>query len=225
MLEALQQRLGYVFCDNELLLQALRHRSYTNEHPEKVPHNERLEFLGDAVLEFIISDFLYVAFPNETEGSLSQMRARLVNTQHLVQLARSLDVGEVLFLSKGELLTLGQNKDSILAGAMEALLAAIYLDGGMEAARLFVQRHFEQAIVESQNAEREQDFKTLLQEKVQRLYQEVPTYRILSESGPDHNKLFVAEVSFRQVRQEGDGKNKKAAEQEAAKYALRALAE
>lgn len=222
MLDSLQDRLGYFFHNTELLLQALRHRSYSNEHPDRVPHNERLEFLGDAVLELIISEFLYLTFPQEPEGALSQMRSRLVNTHHLAQIARSLQIGEALFLSKGERLSHGQDKESILAGTMEALIAAIYIDGGLLSARAFIQRHFENNASLS-HAEREQDFKTLLQETVQHLYQEIPVYRILEESGPDHDKQFIAEVSFHDIHQQGTGKNKKAAEQKAAEHALRFL--
>jgi len=219
----LQEQLNYTFQNIDLLNQALRHRSYSNEQSDPLPHNERLEFLGDAILEMVVSEFLYQIFPKSDEGLLSQLRSRLVNTLHLASVARDLSIGDFLFLSKGETLGRGYEKDSILAGAMEAVVAAIYLDGGFTAAQLFIRQQFQEKLISLPETLRDQDHKTLLQEMAQQALGSVPHYKIIEESGPDHDKRFIVQVSFGEKYQIGYGKSKKAAEQDAAKKTLALL--
>lgn len=223
-LEDLQVRLGIHFEDQALIQSALTHRSYAFEHGG-VPHNERLEFLGDAVLGLIVTDMIYAWFPELPEGEMAKLRASTVNTSVLAESARKLELGNFLFLGKGEDLSGGRNKNSILADTFEALLGAIYLDHGTDVARAFIEEslgwhirdHVERGVV--------RDFKTSLQEETARRVGLVPEYRILS-AGPDHAKRFKARV-FVQGRElgEGEGRSKKEAEQAAAKEALAALSE
>lgn len=218
--ESLQKQLGYSFKDPALLVKALTHVSY--DRKKTGSHNEVLEFLGDAVLDLAISDLLIQRFPERTEGDLSRMRAGLVNSVSLAEKANTLGLGPKLFLGKGEERSAGRNKASILAGAFEALLGGVYQDGGYDPARRIVERYFAADILERTLGQ--QDYKTRLQEISQLLFRVPPIYRLLSESGPDHEKCFVTEISVGgSVLGTGEGKSKKQSEQEAAQKALKEL--
>jgi ribonuclease III len=220
--EALQRELGYSFKDPSLLVRALTHVS--SDRKKTGSHNEVLEFLGDAVLDLAISDLLIQRFPERTEGDLSRMRAGLVNSVALAEKANTLGLGPKLFLGKGEERSAGRNKASILAGAFEALLGGVYQDGGYDPARRIVERYFAADILERTLGQ--QDYKTRLQEISQLLFRVPPIYRLLSESGPDHEKCFVTEISVGgTVLGTGEGKSKKQSEQEAARKALKELQE
>lgn len=213
----LQQELGYSFADPTLLSRALTHVSHERENG--AGHNEVLEFLGDAVLDLAVSDLLMRRFPTRSEGDLSKMRAALVNTSALAEKAAQLELGALLRLGKGEERSGGRTKPSILAGAFEAVLGAVYQDGGFEAARRLVERYFTGDVKERKLGQ--QDYKTRLQEISQMLFHAPPVYRIVSESGPDHDKHFVTEIAVGgKVLGRGEGKTKKQAEQQAAKKAL-----
>jgi ribonuclease III len=219
-LEALQKELGYNFKDPSLLLKALTHVS--SDRKKTGGNNEVLEFLGDAVLDLAISDLLIQRFPERSEGDLSRMRAGLVNSAVLAEKANTLALGRRLFLGKGEERSAGRNKASILAGAFEALLGGVYQDGGYDPARRIVERYFAADVIERTLGQ--QDYKTRLQEISQLLFRVPPVYRLVSESGPDHEKCFVAEISVGgKVLGTGEGKSKKQSEQQAARNALNEL--
>ncbi len=216
----LQNELGYSFSDTDLLTRALTHVSYGRGKQDG--HNETLEFLGDAVLDLAVSDLLMRRFPEKTEGDLSKMRASLVNAAALAEKATQLNLGESLRMGKGEERSGGRTKQSILAGVFEALLGAVYWDGGYEPARRIVERYFASDIQEG--APEQQDYKTRLQEISQMLFHEPPVYKLVAESGPDHEKRFVTEIFVGgKVLGRGEGKSKKQAEQEAARQALARL--
>jgi ribonuclease III len=218
--EALQKELGYRFKDPSLLVRALTHVSF--DRKKTGSNNEVLEFLGDAVLDLAISDLLIQRFPERTEGDLSRMRAGLVNSVALAEKANTLGLGPKLFLGKGEERSAGRNKASILAGAFEALLGGVYQDGGYDPARRIVERYFAADILERTLGQ--QDYKTRLQEISQLLFRVPPIYRLLSESGPDHEKCFVTEISVGgTLLGTGEGKSKKQSEQQAARKALKEL--
>jgi len=217
---ALQKELDYQFTDAALLLRAHTHVSH--ERDNGVGHNEVLEFLGDAVLDLAVSDLLMRRYPARSEGDLSKMRAALVNTTVLAEKAALLGLGPLLRMGKGEERSGGRTKPSILAGAFEALLGAVYQDGGFEAARRLVERYFADDVEEKELGRH--DYKTRLQEISQMLFHAPPSYRIVDESGPDHDKHFVTEIAVGgKVLGKGDGKTKKQAEQQAAKKALSEL--
>jgi ribonuclease-3 len=219
-LQHLQKELGYSFADPALLLRSLTHVSHKRD--QDGGHNEVLEFLGDAVLDLAISDLLMRRYPARSEGDLSRMRAALVNSSVLAEKASALNIGPRLRLGKGEERSGGRTKPSILAGAFEALLGAVYQDGGYEAARRLVERYFAADVKEKKLGQ--QDYKTRLQEISQMLFHAPPSYRIVSESGPDHDKHFVTEITVGgKSLGRGEGKTKKQSEQEAAKQALREL--
>lgn len=221
-LTQLEKELEYFFSDASLLLRALTHVSYDRD--KSAGHNEVLEFLGDAVLDLAVSDLLIRSFPEKSEGDLSRMRAALVNSAVLAEKASLLSLGPMLRLGKGEERSGGRDKLSILAGAFEALLGAVYRDGGYQAARRLVERYFAADVREKSLGQ--QDYKTRLQEINQMLFHSPPSYRLVSESGPDHDKCFVTEIVVGgKVLGEGKGKTKKQSEQEAAKQALQALQE
>jgi ribonuclease III len=223
-LRDLEEHLGYLFERPELLDQALTHKSYANEADGPVADNERLEFLGDAVLCLTVSHLLFDIAPALTEGEMSKVRAFLVKEESLKSLARAFDLGAHLRLGKGEEHTGGRRKASILADAFEALLAAIYLDGGFELAYRFAEGIFQPLIDEAGTGIIDRDYKTRLQELCQARYGKAPAYRLLAESGPDHAKLFEVEivVSNRPLGR-GRGRSKKEAEQRAAQDALGVL--
>lgn len=218
-IEELQERIGYQFKEEGLLRQALTHSSYANEkHMKKLSDNERLEFLGDAVLEIISSDFLYRNYPKLPEGDLTKLRASIVCEPTLALCTREIDLGEYLLLGKGENLTGGRSRKSILSDAMEAVIGAIYLDGGYESAKNFVHRFI---LTDIEHKKLFYDSKTILQELVQGNYEEPLHYELLSEAGPDHDKKFKAEAFIgTRLIGTGSGHTKKAAEQEAAYQAL-----
>lgn len=218
-IEELQERIGYEFKEEGLLRQALTHSSYANEkHMKKLSDNERLEFLGDAVLEIISSEFLYRNYPKLPEGDLTKLRASIVCEPTLALCTRELDLGEYLLLGKGENLTGGRSRKSILSDAMEAVIGAIYLDGGFESAKTFIHRFI---LTDIEHKKLFYDSKTILQELVQGNYEEPLHYELLSEEGPDHDKKFKVEAKIgEQIIGTGTGHTKKAAEQEAAYQAL-----
>lgn len=213
-------QLKNLFKDKELLIQALTHKSWVNEHPGARGTNERLEFLGDAVLEFIVSDHLYREFPDKEEGYLTALRANLVNTQNLAEVAKKLSIGHELLLSKGEEEGGGRENTSILADTVEAIIGAIFIDQGAGAATSFVNENLLEEVSEKVKGPLK-DPKSILQELVQAEGFSTPKYKVIEESGPDHNKKFVVEVSIDGEKKGlGEGKSKNLAEQEAAKNAL-----
>ena len=219
-MEVLEQKLNYKFNNVKLLENALTHSSYANEIRNGVTSNERLEFLGDSVLSIIVADYLFLHYKDIPEGELTKLRASLVCEKSLCRFSRQLGLGEFLKLGKGEDKGGGRERDSILADAFEALLAAIYLDGGIEPATKHVLR-FITGELENHSKQTFKDYKTALQEIIQRNPEESVTYTLKSESGPDHNKIFEVEVHLNSnVIGVGKGKNKKQAEQMAAKQAL-----
>ena len=221
-LEKLEKILGVKFHDKNLLKTAFIHRSYLNEHPEEsLSNNERLEFLGDAVLGMIVSEYLYKAYPKHPEGDLTNFRSSLVNAKALSLAAASLEIGDYLFLSKGEEATGGRSRQYILANTFEALVGSIFLDQGASAAKKFVEAHLLPDLAEIIEKKLYKDFKSLLQEKAQEDLSTTPVYKVLEESGPDHAKTFrVGVYTGKTLSAEGAGSSKQAAEQEAAKAAL-----
>ena len=218
-IDALEEKIGYKFKNKNLIEQALSHSSYANERKQPGGSNERLEFLGDSVLSIVVSDFLYKNL-NVAEGELTKMRASLVCEKSLHIFAKQINLGDYLHLGKGEENTGGRERPSILADAFEAVIAAIYLDGGMEAAAKHI-LHFMPEDIHHFVKPAFSDFKTVLQEIVQKNPEEKVDYVLLGEEGPDHNKRFVVEVRLNsQVIGKGSGRSKKEAEQLAAKEAL-----
>ncbi len=221
----LENRLKHRFANPNYLAEALCHRSYLNEQPDsRLRDNERLEFLGDAVINLIIAHILMNKNPQMNEGELSQTRANLVNEYLLAELARDIHLGAYLLLGKGEISSNGQDKNSILADAFEAVLGAVYLDGGFEAAFHLLNHHFPFMIKAAEQAVEMQDFKSRLQEMVQLTGKSPPTYRVVETSGPDHDKTFTVRVETSGITTKGSGKSKKLAEQDAAGKALIQLA-
>lgn len=222
----LEQSLSYDFRQPELLKQALTHRSYHNENPSlSIGHNERLEFLGDAVLDLIVSEKLFSTRPDAEEGELSKLRASLVNESVLCEVAREMNLGRFMKLGRGEEVTQGFDKPRLLASTFEALVGAIYLDGGFSEATKFILGHLETRLhSEDSNTELLADFKTRLQEKTQSLLKKTPHYELLGEEGPDHEKTFKVCVKLADdILGEGIGRSKKLAEQSAAAAALERL--
>lgn len=219
-LKELEKKTGYTFQDFSLFRQALTHSSYANEHKqEKLHDNERLEFLGDAVLEIISSEFLFFQYPKLPEGDLTKLRASIVCEPTLALCTRELNLGEYLLLGKGEERTGGRYRDSIVSDAMEALIGAIYLDGGFANAKEFVKRFI---LTDIEHKKLFYDSKTILQEIVQGDFKgEEICYRLTGETGPDHDKKFLVDVLIGEaVYGQGVGRTKKAAEQEAAYQAI-----
>ena len=217
----LEQKIGYVFKDKSLIERALMHSSYTNEkHLKKYECNERLEFLGDAVLELVSSAYLFNEFPKVSEGELTKTRASMVCEPSLAMCARDIGLGDYLLLGKGEEATGGRKRDSITSDAMEALIGAIYLDGGFTNAKEFVLRFI---MTDIENKQLFYDSKTILQEVVQGKHESL-SYELVNESGPDHDKNFTVDVHIDGKKiSSGTGHTKKAAEQQAAYQALLVL--
>ena len=215
----LEKKIGYTFHNKELLKQALTHSSYTNEHGlPKLASNERLEFLGDAVLELISSEFLYMKHSDMPEGELTKNRASMVCEPSLALGARDIPIGEYLRLGKGEIVTGGKERDSITSDALEALIGAIYLDGGFASAKEFIHKY---VLNDLDNKKLFFDSKTILQEIVQENYSDPIVYQLLNETGPDHNKSFQVSASLNgEVLGNGIGRTKKLAEQKAAYEAI-----
>ena len=219
-LRKLQEELGYRFKDPALLVRSLTHVSYERQKSEG--HNEVLEFLGDAVLDLAVSDLLMRKNPEKPEGVLSKMRAALVNATSLAEKAANLDLGSLMRIGKGEELSGGRSKPSILAGAFEAVLGAVYRDGGYQPAQQVVERYFGADVTAKRLGQH--DYKTRLQEISQMLFRAPPVYQVVSETGPDHEKFFVTEISVGgNVLGKGEGRSKKQSEQAAARKALHEL--
>lgn len=205
-----------IFQNKDLLDQALTHRSWVNEHKGVRNSNERMEFLGDAILEYVVSKEIYNIFPDKEEGYLTALRANLVNTVALAQIAKNLEVGPKLFLSKGEEDGGGRDNDSLLADTVEAIIGAIFVDKGIENAEVFIKENI-LVHLKKKASEPLKDYKSRLQEYVQSKGYPAPKYQVANESGPDHNKIFVIEVLINgEVWGKGEGKSKSTAEQEAA---------
>ncbi len=224
-LTKLEESIGYFFQREALPLEALTHRTFSHEHPSEARYfNERLEFLGDSVLGMIISEELFKRFPEWNEGKLSKLKAAVVQDKSLAVIAGKLSLGAHVKLGKGEELTGGRNKPSLLADAFEALIAAVYLDGGLEATRAVILRLFDAEIDDVVKRGGLYDPKTNLQELAHRMFTEQPEYRLVGQSGPDHRKIFQVELILSgKILGHGSGSSKKVAEQEAAKHALDSL--
>lgn len=225
-LSAAEASLGLTFRDKTLLHRALTHRSHINENVNfPLEDNERLEFLGDAVLDLIISHIIMDEFPRYSEGDLTKLRSSLVNERKIAELSRELELGNYLLLGKGEDSTKGRNKNSILADTYEAVIAAIYLDGGYKKTFKVLKKHFASFFTAvNEGSLYNKDFKSQLQEITQNIYKLTPRYILVKEYGPDHKKTFSVNVTVRnQVLGTGSGTSKKNAEQKAAQEALRHL--
>lgn len=218
LLDSLQQRLAYTFNNKLVLVQALTHRSYGS------PHNERLEFLGDAVLDLLVGEFLYRTYPSATEGELSHMRAQAVCGERLAEVGRQLQLGDCLYLGAGEARSGGRQRESSIANALEAIIAAVYLDGGMEACRT-VTHHFLASVLEKIEQGTVKDAKTRLQEYLQSHHLPLPRYRLITRSGGDHNASFTmeCEVTAFEMRTVSTAASRKKAEQMAAEEILEKL--
>lgn len=218
-----EERIGYAFLNKDLLIAAFTHRSYINEDRQARQHNERLEFLGDSVLGLLIADFLFNSMPTTAEGDLSYLRSRLVEAASCMRFAQILKLHPFLLLGKGERMNDGRGRESILSDLFEAVVGAIYLDGGLEAARNFL---FKNLMTEFQEILQTplQNWKALLQDYCQKNYQHPPEYHLISESGPDHSKFFEMSVEMNgEELGRGSGSSKKEAQQAAAKQALEKL--
>ena len=219
--------IGYHFKDKTLLRRGVTHSSFANENKKlDIDNNERLEFLGDAVLSLIISEYIFTTFPDLPEGELTKLRASVVCEFSLAQSARDMNLGQYINLGKGEEMTGGRDRDSILSDAFEAILGAIYLDGGLEVARTHVLKYLEEVLYKSLDGKMLNDFKTHLQEVLQQNSHEKIEYAVIQELGPDHNKQFQTQIQHgNKILGVGWGRSKKEAEQNAAKNALEALGE
>jgi ribonuclease III len=222
-LSSFEERIGHRFTRRDLLTRALTHKSYSHEaKQEDVRDNETFEFLGDSVLGFVIGDLLFHRFPEEDEGALSKIKAYLVSATSLASKARAYGMGEVIYLGVGEEKSGGRKKDSLLANLFEAMIAAIYLDGGIEPARALIERSFRDDIdrIDADDL-LFHDYKTALQELAQGRGLPLPEYSVIDEVGPDHDKRFIVEVKVGSLSRRGEGSSKKEAQQQAAKHALR----
>lgn len=220
----IEEKIKYVFVNKQLLVLSFVHRSFFNEHRDLVQHhNERLEFLGDSVLGLMISDYLYAELPQEPEGFLSHLRSHIVEASSCAQLLNQLGIAQYVLLGRGERMNDGRGRETILADLFEALIGAIYLDAGIEAAKKFFFFHFTEKIQEYLRKPL-RNWKAELQDYSQKKYQKPPSYKILKESGPDHSKMFHVIACIDEVEAgEGTGTSKKEAEQAAAEDALKKL--
>lgn len=222
-MEEFQRIIGYSYKNNKLLFEALSHSSFANENKKNRKSNERLEFLGDSVLSIVVSDYLFEHYKHMPEGELTRIRASLVCEQSLYKFAEKIRLGDFIMLGKGEENTGGRQRPSILADAFEAVIASIYLDGGIDSATEFILKFIPDNIL-SKGTVSFNDYKTILQEVVQKNPEEKVEYYLIDESGPDHNKAFKVQVKLNtNVIGEGIGKSKKQAEQMAAKEALQLM--
>lgn len=219
----LEKKLGLKFKKKDLLVQAFVHRSYLNENPKfPLNHNERLEFLGDAILELIVTEYLYQKYPKKPEGELTNWRAALVNAQSLSKIAKDLGFGEYLLLSRGESKDTGKARQYILANTFEAFLGAFYLDQGLEKVRQFLKTHLIKELAKILKEELYRDAKSCFQEEAQERARITPDYRVLKEWGPDHAKHFVVGVFLEdELVAEGEGSSKQEGEEKAAQQALK----
>jgi len=217
-----EKKLGVLFKDINILKSAFIHRSYINEHKEiNLEHNERLEFLGDAVLELAVTDFLFTKYPNSTEGDLTAYRAALVNTNSLSEAASSLGINEYLLLSKGESQDIGRARQYILANTFESVVGALYIDQGYGAAQKFISDNLFNLIDEIISKRLWQDSKSYFQEKAQEYVGVTPNYELVEENGPDHDREFIIGVYLnKEMVSKGVGRSKQEAEQDAARSAL-----
>lgn len=223
---ALERRIGFRYRDPALARQALTHKSWTNEHREAaLGDNERLEFLGDAVLDLAVSERLMRDFPDAPEGLLSKLRASMVDERSLSAVARAIDLGSLLRLGRGEEASGGRQKPSLLADAFEAVVASVYLQGGLPAVSRLVDRLFSETFSRAAAGSVDRDYKTKLQEEAQRRHLALPVYRVVEERGPDHEKTFVVEVEVGGATFRAEGRAKKLAEQIGAREALEAISE
>lgn len=220
----LKRKLMYEFKNTDLLDESLRHSSFVNEQADtNIQDNERLEFLGDAVLNLVVGHILMQRYPELKEGDLSRMRANLVNESQLALIAREIDLGSYIQLGKGEIHSKGWDKNSILADTFEAVIAAVYLDGGFDAVFKIIDIHFSVLINFVIMPTANHDYKSQLQELVQVAHRSMPIYRVVYESGPDHDKTFRVQLKVGEIQTEGTGKSKKVAEQDAARKGLEIL--
>ncbi len=225
-LPELEQAIGYAFKRRELLCESLTHKSAASETADDVRWNERLEFLGDSVLGLAVTRRLMERYPRAQEGELSRIRASLVNETSLASLARKVHLGRFVAMGRGEEKNGGRERDALLADTFEAVLGALYLDGGAEEADQFVGRFFDQVLADAKTSIVQTDYKTLLQELTQEQYKMTPRYRLTTESGPDHQKTFAVSACLDDLEiGQGAGASKKKASQEAAQNALERLAE
>jgi ribonuclease III len=220
----LVKRLGLKINDLSLITRALTHRSFLNENPEEMEDNERLEFLGDAVLDFVVGEWLYNRFPEMPEGGLTQMRSALVKTPQLADFARKIGLGNCLRLGRGESKAGGRLRDSVLCDAFEALIGAIFLDAGIKGVNGFIYPQLESASLEIMENHKNEDPKSLLQEWAQSIGYVPPKYQLISATGPDHSKTFRVQVLVnKEVMGSGEGTSKQDAEKSAAQQALKKL--
>ena len=214
----LEHKLNYYFNDRNLLKNALLHKSLGNERKEyKNQNNERLELLGDAVLDLIVAEYLYKNYKNASEGTIAKLKAMIVSEPILAKISRQIGVGKFLMLSRGEVMSGGRNRESILADSFEAILGAVYIDSNLDEARVFALSHIKQYIDHIEENEDILDFKSILQEYVQKEFRTVPTYELVAERGPDHMKEFEIQVVVGKYKEKAVAKNKKKAEQLSAK--------
>ena len=214
----LEHKLNYYFNDRNLLKNALLHKSLGNERKEyKNQNNERLELLGDAVLDLIVAEYLYKNYKNASEGTIAKLKAMVVSEPILAKISRQIGVGKFLMLSRGEVMSGGRNRESILADSFEAILGAVYIDSNLDEARVFALSHIKQYIDHIEENEDILDFKSILQEYVQKEFRTVPTYELIAERGPDHMKEFEIQVIVGNYKEKAVAKNKKKAEQLSAK--------
>ena len=219
-LEELEKNIKYKFNNRDILKKALTHTSYANEH--KIESNEKLEFLGDSILEFISSDYIYNKYPKLTEGEMTKVRAAVVCGENLAKVAKVYNVGECLYLGNSEVHSGGKNRIAILEDATEAIIAAIYLDGGIEPVKKFIIENLEDEIEKATKNVGIKDYKTVLQEILQENGEVKIQYEIIKEMGPDHDKSFIAQVKLNgKVLAKGEGKSKQKAEMKAAKKAIK----
>ncbi len=221
---AIEAKLGYTFRDKALLALAFVHRSYVNENKYIAAHNERLEFLGDSVLGMIISDFLYNYLPETPEGDLSYLRSRLVEASSCYSYVKKLDIIKYMLLGKGEKMSDGRGRESIAADLFEAIIGAIFLDGGVDSAKSFIFLHFTDEMHSILKTPLK-NWKATLQDFCQKKFQQTPVYKVLSEAGPDHSKIFSISVVIRETEElgRGEGNSKKEAQQAAAHDAMKKL--
>lgn len=221
----IEEKIDYEFKNKELLKEALTHKSYAYESGGKITYdNEKFEFLGDSVLNLVISDIIYKKNPEYSEGKLSKFRASLINEYTLTQIAKHLKLGKYLLLGKGEEQTGGRDKASLLSNAYEAILAAVYLDSGFRSVYRIIKQHFTDAVFTLAPSKWDRDYKSQMQEMSHKLYKANPRYKVVLKSGPDHQQVFNVELTInKNVISTGSGNSKKDAEQQAAKMALETL--
>ncbi|NPA13046.1 MAG: ribonuclease III [Aquificae bacterium] len=225
-IKVLEERLGYQFKDKTILLNALTHRSFAVEYPKKIADYEVLEFLGDAVLSLIVSEILIKAFPKAREGELSQIRSAVISEAYLSKLARIINLGELVLLSKGEIAQKGMERESLLCDVFEAVFGAIYVDCGysIDIPREIFNRFFkDQLIKDIKNGDIPRDYKSLLQILTQKVFGKTPKYKVVMTKGPEHDKVFTVECQIEDLKTIGKGKSKKEAETNAAKEAYKRL--